>query len=79
MIERSQCKSCIYRNKLDQYDICGYVLLNDHKATALKIGRHGTIIDSRGQDPDDCKLYIKGKAKKRSKVAVTVPKKKKNV
>ena len=52
------CKKCKYKggSAADHFRVfCDYSGKSD--GTALKKGRKGTVIDSRGDDMNDCKLF----------------------
>jgi hypothetical protein len=60
---KSKCKTCIYHGKITGIAsgtiYCNYASTTDH--TCLKRGEHGEIIDIRGDDRYDCKMYKEGK------------------
>ena len=56
-----QCKSCIYRGRIkDDLMYCNYSVTS-RRGAALKKINSSKIIDTRGGDPDNCLLYVKGR------------------
>ena len=64
MFNKTKCKKCKYRAKCNGEGVkvlaCNY---SSYHGTCLKrVGKE--VIDLRGNDPDNCKLYEEGEPKK---------------
>ena len=70
MHNKRKCRSCVYHMKYtgggkvdDETDftshiMCGYGLMKH--TTCMKSMPDGTLLDIRGDDPENCLLYTKG-------------------
>ena len=67
MFNKKKCRSCVYQMKYtggskDEVDythiMCGYSLMK--RTTCMKLMPDNEIVDIRGDDPDNCLLYLKG-------------------
>ena len=60
MFNLKRCKKCKYHGGISSDICCDYSRTG---TTALKkVGNK--VIDMRGEDPDNCKLYVKGRTNK---------------
>ena len=62
MYKKDKCIKCKYHTRIDGRIVCDYSIKSD-KGTCLKrIGKN--VIDTRGDDPNNCLLYENGKPDK---------------
>ena len=59
MYNKELCKTCKYHAKVDGRIICDYALKSAAGSCLKRIGK--SIVDTRGGDSNNCKLYEKGK------------------
>lgn len=58
-----KCKKCIYSGKLENLTCCDYSL-RTNKPTLTSISA-GKVIDRRGEDYENCKLFTTGKRRRK--------------
>lgn len=61
MFNKEKCKKCKYHSIMSGsiMPICNYGYY--HMKPCLRRGEKGTIIDIRGDDPDNCKAFVEGR------------------
>ena len=66
---KSKCKKCIFHSaQSGGYLICSYATRNKADNTCLYKGDDGKLHDRRGDDYDNCLLFIEGQPIKEKRV-----------
>lgn len=61
MYNKNKCKTCKYRTRLSKMGLvlCDYGSKSDNGTALKRCGNE--VVDTRGNDPDNCLLYEKGR------------------
>lgn len=60
---KTKCRKCIYGNVHTDV-VCSYSTRNKELQTCLYRGEDGKVHDRRGEDYNNCLLFVEGKQKK---------------